>query len=635
MTNLTIGRIGLDIDVADVSQWDMNGSVVDVSFSTAIDDLAEANAIRQQLLGYVDTAEEDFVPVTWADDPTVDGFYRVLSADVTPDPDLAFDGLYYFHAQLQRITGYAAPIIEQTVLVASRPGDSRSWEYNPLALATVPAVADDVTQVDPITNEYYVDGNPHTRTGSDGLGIRLYDVTFGSLWPPDNPVRCIQYSVPPAEAYAGASKITLDGFAVVGRQIENRPFAVEVANSLVKVAILNDVADKFRVSITSWQQSTLSWATPIIGKLRFGTSTSRQDVPPPHTITILENNPEQVAVRFHAKRPDTIAPLVVDITVRRGMLSAYFRVHSPAGATAYPSVAFESNVFDSPGTGRSLYGYYNPGGTFLRTNRAPNPRAGLDGVNWHAYTGTETGRVTYSIGSGPRPEIRTGYRATATGAHASTAFGAFLGDPGVNLVTAGTEYTISAYAQPSVTRSCQLRLTWRDSGGGTVSTTTADTQSASSSGWTRFSTTVTAPVGAVRVDIGVTGEGGTAWSAAQRIDVTGILLETGATLNAYYDGWYPLAQDIAAKWDGNEHSSVSHLYDVDDDTNLQGQYVLSMYRLGKTNSEVYPETSGGSQNETTWDFGVGRIDTNAGETMSLEGTAYTVTNNVRENVAIR
>lgn len=635
MSNFTLGRIGFDVDIDDVAQWDMQGSQVNVSWSIPWGDQAYANGMRQQLLGYVDSPDEEYVAVTWVDDPSVDGYYRVLSADVTPDPDLALDGLYYFHATLQRVSGYTTPILETTHLIAERPSEARlDGQADPVAVAAVPAAAEDVLVIDPVANEaFWPDAPVVQRTGEGGAVVNIYTLTYGSLWPPTDPIRCTQMQLPAASYYTLAATLRIGGHVVVGRQAANLPRDFEISNGLVRVSVV-DIDSVFKLSVENWRNSVSAWSASMVGKLRFGTSTSRTDVFEPHSITVLENNPEKVAVRLFAKRTGSMQiPLVVDLTVRRGASSVYVRFHSPTiNQDAYPSIEFEGSIFHTqPTSGRYMFGYMRPGGTNTRINRASNPRCGLEATGWHAYVGTDTGRQLGSVGAGPFPWVRTWFRGTATAAHADTAFGAYGGHAGQNPISASTQYTYSIYARTSSSRACQIKLIYRDAGGAQVgSTVLADARGTNNVTWTRFNVTNTSPVGAVRVEVGVVGQGGAAWANGQTIDVTGMLIEAGATLNAYFDGWSTAENGNAAVFEGAEHDSMSYLYTTSE---TDGQFVMSTFRVGKSGSEIFPEaSSGGSQENDTWDFAFGRMIAGSWE---FEGETYMVTPNIRESLAAR
>jgi hypothetical protein len=111
---LTIGRVGIDVDLVSVSGMELDSSILTISGQTAWGSVTNALTIEQQLNGYVDSPDESFVPVTWSERPTVDGFYRVRSAVVRQPDNSAFAGVFTFQVQLERVSGFAAPQIEMT-----------------------------------------------------------------------------------------------------------------------------------------------------------------------------------------------------------------------------------------------------------------------------------------------------------------------------------------------------------------------------------------------------------------------------------------------------------------------------------------------------------------------------------------
>jgi hypothetical protein len=75
MSVLQVGRFGLDSDV-DVGTFAVQGDGARVTITGEIESssVTIAKVLRQQLGGHVDNQDEPFVPVTWSEDSTVDGF---------------------------------------------------------------------------------------------------------------------------------------------------------------------------------------------------------------------------------------------------------------------------------------------------------------------------------------------------------------------------------------------------------------------------------------------------------------------------------------------------------------------------------------------------------------------------------
>lgn len=102
-------------------------------------------------------------------------------------------------------------------------------------------------------------------------------------------------------------------------------------------------------------------------------------------------------------------------------------------------------------------------------------------------------------------------------------------------VTAGTQYTLSAYVFSSTSRTARVNLEWRDAGGSVISTSNGSTVATSSVAGTyvRPSVTATAPANSVtvRIQLEITNavNGDTHyWSA--------VLLEAAGSVGNYFDG---------------------------------------------------------------------------------------------------
>ncbi|HEU4753927.1 MAG TPA: hypothetical protein VFU47_12535, partial [Armatimonadota bacterium] len=129
--------------------------------------------------------------------------------------------------------------------------------------------------------------------------------------------------------------------------------------------------------------------------------------------------------------------------------------------------------------------------------------------------------------------------------------GSFILSP-VAAATPGLVYTVSAYARPeNFDLNGTVWIEFLDTGGSTISEVT-DTFSAPEGVVTRFSVSATAPVGAVGVQLVVTGEN----YASNATSYTMCLMEQSSTLGDYFDG-----DSDGASWDGTPGNSTSTLSD--------------------------------------------------------------------------
>lgn len=306
-TNLTIGRFGIDIRVDDVTGWDESGDRITVTGQTPHGSVPDSLTLRQQLMGYVDSPDETFVPVTWADQPEVNGYYRVLSADVSPNPRGAFAGVYDFRVDLVRVRGFTAPMIESVII-----GKLRT---TPLALTKRPFLAI------PAGSRSYVEYYPDTRTLiPSALDVRRAGASSVlNVFRAGADIMVGQFYLPPVKFYEGAATARVGGRVIAGRQAANNTADWQVSNDLIQVEPAAGANLAFRIRMwdngawSAWTTATMKWGTDVLNRkpLRF-----------PHTVTILANSPERVAVRLlsttGSESGGDYSPVSVDITLRRG-----------------------------------------------------------------------------------------------------------------------------------------------------------------------------------------------------------------------------------------------------------------------------------------------------------------------------
>ena len=124
---LQVGRCeGLYVNSWDASSDDRVSVSGDIKAATE----AEAYAYRQQLLGYGPDADEPFVAVVWDEDPTVDGFYRVLKSSVDAVVSHAFQGRLGFSLSLERVRNFASSL-QEIVHAGSARVAVGSWNLSP------------------------------------------------------------------------------------------------------------------------------------------------------------------------------------------------------------------------------------------------------------------------------------------------------------------------------------------------------------------------------------------------------------------------------------------------------------------------------------------------------------------------
>lgn len=322
-TNLTIGRFGTEIRVDDVTGWDEQGDRITVTGQTPHGSVPDALTLRQQLMGYVDSPDETFVPVTWADQPQVNGYYRVVSADVSPNPRAAFAGVYDFRADLVRVQGFTAPLIESVLL-----GKLRTSTMTLTARRT---------QAIPAGGRSYAE----YRTASRTLNPKTVDTTragptaVAHLYAPTDDSIAGQFYVPAVKFYEAAATLTIAGKSVVGRQVENKPTDWYLSNDIFEVRPV--VADSLQLEFRLWTVTGWSgWRLIRFDHNNVGPTEPNTPLKIPHTVSVLANSPEGVTIRLLTVSSNTYrAPMTVDLTLRRGSRHATVEVGSTFGTFLY------------------------------------------------------------------------------------------------------------------------------------------------------------------------------------------------------------------------------------------------------------------------------------------------------------
>ena len=350
MQTITIGRAGNDSTTGDVTSVAENGPLLAISGRTRYGSLKEALTIRAQLLGYVSSPDESFVPVTWAEFPHLDGYYRVDSARVEMPVSTALSGIFRWSVSLIPVTGFAAPLIESVFLGKLRaspfaltarrtvviPGSARSYvEYQ----AGVGFVARAVSSA---------------RTGATS-SVNIFLPTTDSF--------IGQFYLPPAAFYDGSATLRsgYPGRVLVGRQIQNEPLAWEMSNDLMQVRQV--VSEAFVLEFRMWDVSAWSpWETLSLASAANGPDFA---LSAPHTITVLANSPEAVTIRLlttsSIETNSSYSPVMVDLTLRRGARSVAVEWNMPqaffprAGASNWVDPVALTGGFTKLTNGRQLF----------------------------------------------------------------------------------------------------------------------------------------------------------------------------------------------------------------------------------------------------------------------------------------
>lgn len=285
---LKVGRLEFEFTAADsVSRVEQQGETISlVGWVTRIAEGAlSAAAAAEVLNAYQSSPDEPFIPVVWDALPNITGFYRVLSARLTGEgAGVALRGMWSLSLDLERVRGFAAPLIESRLLGAKRAGVAAGvtavpWHAVPLGTSgyessELPA------------------GQANTQvTGETGSLVVVTD-TPGSAFN-----STVSYYLSPASWHAGAATLKVAGQVVVGRQCRNLPADWSLSNGLVRVSPVAATPHYLTVerwtgtawaSLGNWQMGLMFGGPPAIFDGLHG----------PHALTVLRNAPECAAVRL-------------------------------------------------------------------------------------------------------------------------------------------------------------------------------------------------------------------------------------------------------------------------------------------------------------------------------------------------
>ena len=341
VAEFTLGRIGLDIDVDEIesvsgsAQYNRGEVTLRGVFKAAT--LEETLAQRDELIAQAETVE--WLPLTWTQDPRMDGFYRLGSSDIDV-ASLTDGGFIPFSAKLDRIgpggsvglqsrladglrpnshgitTSTATPSFgipggiirldyDPTILVGAAPAVRRTWQG---ATPGTAAALTPFTGIQSPHNQPELFSNPYT-VGATYLA---------------NPVVYVH----PSRFYYYAAEVYTGGLLRAGKWVGEHPTADTadglewvLSNGIVRVSgtvhKTGEVASfQTRLAVGSpasaWSTNPTTWT--VADRLAGSWVSSAKWT----GLEILENRPERATIRLTSNYWVTERPLICDITVWRG-----------------------------------------------------------------------------------------------------------------------------------------------------------------------------------------------------------------------------------------------------------------------------------------------------------------------------
>ncbi len=282
------------------------GDRVRVEGHIRVDADTDVAYVAEQFVALPGNADETFVPVLFGEASWMDGFYRVVSADVIGQ----MSSYWALSLDLERVRGYAAPVIESRLLGAKRSGLAAG-------VTAVPWHAVPNTASGYLSSEAPAGQVAESATGESGTVAVVTDTDASAY---DSTVT---YYVAPASWYVGASSLTVGGQVVVGRQCRNLPKDWKVSNGLVRVSYS---ASPKGLLVERWNGT--AWVSLGVHSIGFMISDSYGGMDGPYTLTVLRNAAECVSVRVGFASttmsgfPLAGNPVAVDVTLRRGSRAA-------------------------------------------------------------------------------------------------------------------------------------------------------------------------------------------------------------------------------------------------------------------------------------------------------------------------
>lgn len=305
-TAFTVGRVGTTLTDVHLSELDHRPGVIAVGGTLNESNPTVAEVLVEQMLGYVESLDEPYVPVTWgcAQGNTITGFYRVRDVSSRAITRLTDRGMYEFSIALERVRGFAAPLFEAVILGGKRAGVAAG--VTDIAWQALPAAGTGYENgyVTPtVATIGSADGNLTEYTGGTNI---LYDARAS-------------FYLAPESHYIGAATLTVGGVVVTGRQVRNTPTSWTISNGVIR---LSGVTASGAVLLERWSTGT-TWVS--LGQWQVGTyGVVMGDplLPAPHALTVIRNSPECVTIRLTHDVGSTVTngkfAVAIDYSLRRG-----------------------------------------------------------------------------------------------------------------------------------------------------------------------------------------------------------------------------------------------------------------------------------------------------------------------------
>lgn len=351
MAVLDIGRAftGLDVDAAS-ARW--AGRALSLTGDLYLGSVAAANrrgtaaAVRDRLMALVDSRDELVVPVTFSEDTTVDGWYRLDGASVDYNAATLNDGYLSWSADLTRVGEGAMPQVE---VVSSYGVITNGWSVTNTTLNSNKAVISGAPSTAYDGSNGYRGPDGGSRVAETGT-LNIFAALSGVPASPGTVIH--RWSIDPDDAYIGGCSLVgtyagLSSVLCLGRGMTPAAEGMIVSNGIVRATIASGVLKVQAYDSGSWVNvGPLTWVFTISD----GGSPSTLAWSQTARVTVLRNSPEEVSVRLlgASNLPAKYGRVWVDLTVKRGHRIVFVTVRSdveifwtvdPSTATACTNIS--------------------------------------------------------------------------------------------------------------------------------------------------------------------------------------------------------------------------------------------------------------------------------------------------------
>lgn len=372
------GRITLEGDIAPANGTD----------AANVDEFL---ARRQQLVAMVDNPDMDVWPVTWTEDDTLDGFYRVRRAEVDPASVYLATGVGRYRVELERPVGLVSPLVECSTVSLVMTNAAGVTASTAKSIWAAPGEADAVESPTKAAT-YPTD----TRTPDGDAAVKLFRVAAG--------LSSGTFLIDPADFWAASARVevTFDAgttwYEVPGRSLPLTASNWRLSNGLVRIT----PSATGIVDVSFFNGSGWSAAQPVNLEMRYPASPTynyRFNYDTIVSAVAIRNSPEACTLRLTIRPSSLIsgsnswmvhAYSTFEMTLRRGEVLVRC-THTPTGAYGYSTVGVGTSGGAQTGltSGVRADGTVNSGRILIGFGGAPataDSSQGTPGANLFRYS---------------------------------------------------------------------------------------------------------------------------------------------------------------------------------------------------------------------------------------------------------